>query len=34
MTGRKAVAHKHIGALTPSDLDPTILPLIRRLRQQ
>lgn len=28
------IAHKHIGALTPEALDQTILPLIRRLRQQ
>jgi cytochrome c biogenesis protein CcmG, thiol:disulfide interchange protein DsbE len=28
------VAHKHIGAVTPKDLEETILPLIRRLRQQ
>jgi cytochrome c biogenesis protein CcmG/thiol:disulfide interchange protein DsbE len=28
------IAHKHIGAVTPKDLDETILPLIRRLRQQ
>ena len=28
------IAHKHIGAVTPQDLEETILPLIRRLRQQ
>lgn len=28
------IAHKHIGAVTPKVLDDTILPLIRRLRQQ
>lgn len=28
------IAHKHIGPLTPKDLEHTILPLIRRLRQQ
>jgi cytochrome c biogenesis protein CcmG, thiol:disulfide interchange protein DsbE len=28
------IAHKHIGAVTPKDLEETILPLIRRLRQQ
>jgi cytochrome c biogenesis protein CcmG/thiol:disulfide interchange protein DsbE len=28
------IAHKHIGAVTPRDLEETILPLIRRLRQQ
>lgn len=28
------IAHKHIGPLTPQVLDDTILPLIRRLRQQ
>jgi cytochrome c biogenesis protein CcmG/thiol:disulfide interchange protein DsbE len=28
------IAHKHIGPLTPETLDGTILPLIRRLRQQ
>jgi len=28
------IAYKHIGALTPEVLDRTILPLIRRLRQQ
>lgn len=27
------IAHKHIGAVTPHDLEETILPLIRRLRQ-
>jgi len=27
------IAHKHIGAVTPKDLEETILPLIRRLRQ-
>lgn len=28
------IAHKHIGPLTPNDLEETILPLFRRLRQQ
>jgi cytochrome c biogenesis protein CcmG/thiol:disulfide interchange protein DsbE len=28
------IAHKHIGPLTPKDIEATILPLIRRLRQQ
>ncbi|MPZ55332.1 MAG: DsbE family thiol:disulfide interchange protein [Rhizobiales bacterium] len=28
------IAHKHIGPLTPKDLDDTILPLIRRLQHQ
>lgn len=28
------IAHKHIGAVTPKDLEDTILPLIWRLRQQ
>jgi cytochrome c biogenesis protein CcmG/thiol:disulfide interchange protein DsbE len=28
------IAHKHIGAVTSKDLEETILPLIRRLRQQ
>jgi cytochrome c biogenesis protein CcmG/thiol:disulfide interchange protein DsbE len=28
------IAHKHIGPLTVRDLDDTILPLVRRLRQQ
>jgi len=28
------IAHKHIGAITPKDLDETILPLIGRLRTQ
>jgi cytochrome c biogenesis protein CcmG, thiol:disulfide interchange protein DsbE len=28
------IAHKHIGPLTRQDLDRTVLPLIRRLRQQ
>jgi len=28
------IAHKHIGAVTQKDLEDTILPLIRRLRQQ
>ena len=28
------IAHKHIGPLTAKDLDDTILPLVRRLRQQ
>jgi len=28
------IAHKHIGAVTQKDLEQTILPLIRRLRQQ
>ena len=28
------IAHKHIGAVTPKVLEDTILPLIRRLRQQ
>jgi cytochrome c biogenesis protein CcmG/thiol:disulfide interchange protein DsbE len=28
------IAHKHIGAVTPKDLEETIVPLIRRLRQQ
>src|SRR5216684_9086731 len=28
------IAHKHIGAVTPQVLEGTILPLIRRLRQQ
>jgi cytochrome c biogenesis protein CcmG/thiol:disulfide interchange protein DsbE len=28
------IAHKHIGAVTPKVLEGTILPLIRRLRQQ
>lgn len=27
------IAHKHIGPLTPKDIDETILPLIRRLQQ-
>jgi cytochrome c biogenesis protein CcmG/thiol:disulfide interchange protein DsbE len=28
------IAYKHIGAMTPKVLEGTILPLIRRLRQQ
>lgn len=28
------IAHKHIGPLTPKDVEATILPLVRRLRQQ
>src|SRR5437660_5144214 len=28
------IAHKHIGAVTPKDIEETLLPLIRRLRQQ
>jgi cytochrome c biogenesis protein CcmG/thiol:disulfide interchange protein DsbE len=28
------IAHKHIGPLTPKDLDETILPLVRKLRAQ
>lgn len=28
------IAHKHIGAVKPDDLERTILPLIRRLREQ
>ena len=28
------IAHKHIGPLTPKDLEETILPLIRRLQRQ
>src|SRR5205823_8727113 len=28
------IAHKHIGPLTPEALENTVLPLIRRLRQQ
>jgi cytochrome c biogenesis protein CcmG/thiol:disulfide interchange protein DsbE len=28
------IAHKHIGAVTPEALEETILPLIRRLREQ
>src|SRR5713101_4753683 len=28
------IAYKHIGAVTPKALDDTILPLIRRLREQ
>jgi len=28
------IAHKHIGALTPKDLEETILPMVRRLRAQ
>jgi cytochrome c biogenesis protein CcmG/thiol:disulfide interchange protein DsbE len=28
------IAHKHIGAVTPKDVEETILPLIQRLRQQ
>lgn len=28
------IAHKHIGPLTPKDLDETIIPLIQRLRQR
>jgi len=28
------IAHKHIGAVTPKDLEETLLPLIRRLREQ
>jgi cytochrome c biogenesis protein CcmG/thiol:disulfide interchange protein DsbE len=28
------IAYKHIGPLTPEALEQTILPLIRRLRQQ
>ncbi len=28
------IAHKHIGPLTPKDLESTVLPLIRRLGQQ
>jgi cytochrome c biogenesis protein CcmG/thiol:disulfide interchange protein DsbE len=28
------IAHKHIGPLTPKDIETTILPLVRRLRQQ
>ncbi len=31
-TGR--IAHKHIGAVTPTDLEQTILPLIERLRRE
>lgn len=27
------IAHKHIGPLTPKDVEATILPLVRRLRQ-
>jgi peroxiredoxin len=28
------IAHKHIGPVTPQDLESTVLPLIKRLRQQ
>lgn len=28
------IAHKHIGPLTPKDIEATILPLVRRLQQQ
>jgi cytochrome c biogenesis protein CcmG/thiol:disulfide interchange protein DsbE len=28
------IAHKHIGPLTPKDIEQTILPLVRRLQQQ
>lgn len=28
------IAHKHIGPITPKDLEQTILPLVRRLQQQ
>jgi cytochrome c biogenesis protein CcmG/thiol:disulfide interchange protein DsbE len=28
------IAHKHIGPLTPKDIEATILPVVRRLRQQ
>lgn len=28
------IAHKHIGPLTPTDLDETILPLVRKLKAQ
>jgi cytochrome c biogenesis protein CcmG/thiol:disulfide interchange protein DsbE len=34
ITKNGQIAHKHIGAVTPKVLDNTILPLIRRLRQQ
>ena len=30
----RRIAYKHIGPLTPKDLEDTILPLVRRLRQQ
>ncbi|MEX2127236.1 MAG: DsbE family thiol:disulfide interchange protein [Xanthobacteraceae bacterium] len=28
------IAHKHVGPITPDDLEKTLLPLIRRLREQ
>jgi cytochrome c biogenesis protein CcmG/thiol:disulfide interchange protein DsbE len=28
------IAHKHIGPITPKDIEQTILPLVRRLQQQ
>ena len=28
------IAHKHIGPITPKDIEATILPLVRRLQQQ
>jgi cytochrome c biogenesis protein CcmG/thiol:disulfide interchange protein DsbE len=34
ITKNGQIAHKHIGAVTPKVVDNTILPLIRRLRQQ
>ena len=34
ITKEGRIAHKHIGPLTPKDLDATILPLIRRLQRQ
>jgi cytochrome c biogenesis protein CcmG/thiol:disulfide interchange protein DsbE len=34
ITKNGQIAYKHIGAVTPKVLDNTILPLIRRLRQQ
>jgi cytochrome c biogenesis protein CcmG/thiol:disulfide interchange protein DsbE len=34
ITKDSRIAHKHIGPLTPQVLEDTILPLIRRLRQQ
>ena len=34
ITKARRIAHKHIGPLTPQAFEDTILPLIRRLRQQ
>jgi len=28
------IAHKHVGPITPKDIEQTILPLVRRLQQQ